>query len=150
MGQPLLPQTVGSGRYEMAITKITVRGARQHNLKNIDVAIPMDMMVCISGVSGSGKSTAMNIVGCLDRPTRGRLASTAPRGRTMTVATYAAAQLLKERDYLGFRCLIRRAYGAKNLTAPVWTQLRSLITVSADRSQVAGLSGRRRAPPLAR
>lgn len=37
--------------------QIIVRGAREHNLKNIDVAIPRDQLVVITGLSGSGKST---------------------------------------------------------------------------------------------
>ena len=36
---------------------IVVRGARQHNLKNIDVKIPRDKLVVITGISGSGKSS---------------------------------------------------------------------------------------------
>jgi excinuclease ABC subunit A len=37
--------------------EIVVRGARAHNLKNIDVHIPLGKFVCVTGVSGSGKST---------------------------------------------------------------------------------------------
>ena len=41
----------------MAQDKIIVRGAREHNLKNIDVEIPRDKLVVITGISGSGKSS---------------------------------------------------------------------------------------------
>nr|WP_280144545.1 excinuclease ABC subunit UvrA [Caldanaerovirga acetigignens] len=41
----------------MSKDKIIVKGAREHNLKNIDVEIPRDKLVVITGISGSGKST---------------------------------------------------------------------------------------------
>ncbi len=41
----------------MPLDHIAVRGAREHNLKNIDVAIPRDKLVVITGLSGSGKSS---------------------------------------------------------------------------------------------
>src|SRR5215208_7431301 len=41
----------------MALDQIVIKGARQHNLKDIDVTIPRDQLVVITGLSGSGKSS---------------------------------------------------------------------------------------------
>ena len=57
-----------SGRMKIPVPKerrkptgfLTVKGARQNNLKNIDVQIPLGVMTCVTGVSGSGKSSLIN------------------------------------------------------------------------------------------
>jgi len=57
-----------SGRKEIPVPKkrrtptgfITIKGARENNLKNIDVQVPLGVVTCITGVSGSGKSSLTN------------------------------------------------------------------------------------------
>ena len=39
---------------------LTVKGAEENNLKNIDVKFPLGVMTCVTGVSGSGKSSLVN------------------------------------------------------------------------------------------
>ena len=41
----------------MPIDKIIIRGAREHNLKNVDVDLPRDKLIVMTGLSGSGKSS---------------------------------------------------------------------------------------------
>ena len=42
--------------------KIIIKGAKEHNLKNIDLEIPRDKLVVITGLSGSGKSSWLLIL----------------------------------------------------------------------------------------
>ncbi len=57
-------KTKGKGQKVKLQTKnqkfLTVKGATEHNLKNVDVAFPLGTFICVTGVSGSGKSSLVN------------------------------------------------------------------------------------------
>lgn len=58
--------------------KLTIRGAKENNLKNIDVAFPLGVMTVVSGVSGSGKSTLVNDILAKELSARLHRAQTVP------------------------------------------------------------------------
>jgi excinuclease ABC subunit A len=76
-----------SGKKTIAVPKkrrkgngkaLTVKGAREHNLQNVDVEIPLGQLVVVSGVSGSGKSSLINDIVAKELQARLHRANTVP------------------------------------------------------------------------
>lgn len=58
--QTPIPKQIPKPKFETRTKHLVVKGAKEHNLKNIDVKIPLGKFVCVTGVSGSGKSSLVN------------------------------------------------------------------------------------------
>ena len=121
-----------------------------HALRGVSVAIAAGEFVAVMGASGSGKSTFMNIVGCLDRPTRGtyRLTGT-------DVATLSADQRAAIRNrQIGFVFqnfnLLTRTSALENVELPLFYSDVPLAE-QHQRARAAlaavGLSGREQSVP---
>jgi putative ABC transport system ATP-binding protein len=95
------------------VTKVYGRGtAAMHALRGIDLAIQEGQFVAVMGASGSGKSTTMNILGCLDTPTSGSY-----RFKGVEVGNLSRDQrALLRRYYLGF---VFQGYNLLNRTSAV-------------------------------
>jgi putative ABC transport system ATP-binding protein len=102
------------------ITKVYGSGANAFRaLKGIDLDVERGDFMAIMGVSGSGKSTAMNIIGCLDMPTSG---SYRFLGRSVEKFTADQRALLRRR-YIGFVFqgfnLLARTSALENVELPL-------------------------------
>ncbi|MCP9453555.1 MAG: ABC transporter ATP-binding protein [Nitrospira sp.] len=114
-------------------------------LRGIDVMIQEGEFVAIMGASGSGKSTLMNILGCLDQPTRGRYLL-----RGVDVAQLGANQLAEIRNrQIGFVFqnfnLIPRTSALENVQLPLFYRgmpLRQQRALAAEALARVGLQGR--------
>ncbi|TAN09342.1 MAG: excinuclease ABC subunit A [Burkholderiaceae bacterium] len=89
---PKAPVTDGDGW-------LRLQGADRHNLKSIDVAVPLKRLVAVTGVSGSGKSTLAREVLLTNVQRLVRAAN--PRGRTTTVAPIPGAHDVNARGFIG-------------------------------------------------
>ena len=77
---------------------IKIRGANEHNLKNISVDIPHDRFTVVTGASGSGKSTLLNMLAGLEKPTKGQIMVAGER-----IDKYKENQLVQfRREKVGF------------------------------------------------
>jgi excinuclease ABC subunit A len=93
----------GTGTTEPEAGKaIELLGASEHNLKGIDVAIPLNALVCITGVSGSGKSTLVqDVLYAAIRKTKGKPTETPGAHRLLRGAELVADVVLVDQTPIG-------------------------------------------------
>ncbi len=116
--------------------------AKTYALKGIDLEIREGEFVAIMGASGSGKSTAMNIIGCLDKPSSGEYSF---KGVDVGSLNKNQKALLR-RNYLGFIFqgfnLLGRTTALENVELPLIyrkVQLKERLEISKDALVKVGL-----------
>lgn len=116
--------------------KIKIRGANKFNVKNLSVDIPLSKLVCITGVSGSGKSTFLYEI--LDRNLRAKLDKRYRTAKVYNVGSFEGAI-----EYLGRTILIDQSpIGRTPRSNPAtytgaWTHIRDLFALT-DESKARG------------
>ena len=92
----------GRGRMLPSAPSLEVLGAEEHNLKNIDVAIPLQRLVCVTGVSGSGKSTLVqDVLYAALLKSKGKPTETAGRHRELRGAKHVAEVVMVDQSPIG-------------------------------------------------
>jgi excinuclease ABC subunit A len=101
-GDKVVAPQAPAGTSPAATAWLEIAAAAEHNLKNIDVAIPLKRLVCITGVSGSGKSTLMQDV-CYNalRKLKGRPAETPGRHRGIRGHEHISDVVLVDQSPIG-------------------------------------------------
>ena len=127
----------GRGRMLPSAPSLEILGAEEHNLRNIDVTIPLQRLVCITGVSGSGKSTLVQDVlyaGLLKA--KGRPTETAGRHRELRGHRHVAEVVMVDQSPIG---KTTRSNPASYVGA--WDAIRSIYATSEmakERGYTAG------------
>ncbi|MCB9845077.1 MAG: ABC transporter ATP-binding protein [Phycisphaeraceae bacterium] len=122
---------------------------RVHALRGVDLVIQRNEFVAIMGASGSGKSTLMNVLGCLDSPTRGRYVLNGRATHKMGAA--ALARVRNEEIGFVFQSfeLLPRASALKNVMLPLiysrfnWLEARKRAKRALERVGLADRIGHR-------
>ena len=57
----------------MPASDIVIKGAREHNLRDVSLVLPRNQLICLTGVSGSGKSSLLYMLGALEPPSHGTI-----------------------------------------------------------------------------
>jgi putative ABC transport system ATP-binding protein len=120
------------------LTKVCPLGKQQvHALRGVSLQVQPGEFVCLLGRSGAGKTTVLNLVGGLDRPTSGNL-------RVAGETLYAANRAMSEgrldrfrREHLGF--IFTEFFLVPTLTATENVMLPSVWTGKADRGRAEAL-----------
>jgi putative ABC transport system ATP-binding protein len=119
-----------------------------HALDGVDLAVPPGEFVSVTGASGSGKSTIMHLLGCLDRPTRGEYALAGQR-----IDQLSDRRLAKIRNkYIGFVFqtfnLINRTTAIDNVALPlVYARQRGARRLASAALERVGLTQRAKHRP---
>jgi excinuclease ABC subunit A len=132
----LLPES--SPRLKRAADWLAIRGASVHNLKSIDVRIPLGTLTCVSGVSGSGKSTLVHDV--LARSARRFLSR--PEQRGPLVAGFEGLELIDQLIEVDQSPIGRTPRSTPATATGLFDEIRRVFALLRD-SKIRGYRARR-------